>query len=142
MTFDYNPDEAKEGTFSCLPNGEYEVEIVNVEDKISKSSGNPMLELTLIAYGDEGEEVRVFDYIVNPSTLWKLKSICRCCDIDFDGTLEEQLLEGKRMRAELKVRPATEKYPEKNQVSKYVSGVAVKNTTPKSAIPKGDEPPF
>ena len=95
MSFEYNPKEVK-SEYMILNNGEYECEIVSAEETVSKA-GNDMIKLVLCVYGNDGEQVRVYDYIVSPSTIYKLKSICRCCDIEFDGVLDEQLLVGKRM---------------------------------------------
>jgi hypothetical protein len=123
MTFLFDPKKAEDKKFICLPKGEYEVEINEVVQKVSKA-GNDMLELTLTAYAEDGSKVRLFDYIVNDSGLWKLKALCKAVGIEFDGTLEEQLLVGKRMKAKIDLRKSTDKYPEKNQVAEYLySGV-------------------
>jgi hypothetical protein len=130
--FEYDPSEAKDKTFICLPEGEYEAEIMTAENKVSKSSGNPMIELQLNCHATDGNTVRVFDYIANPRSLWKLKSICRCCGMDFDdGIIDEQLLVGKRMTVKLKVRAATDEYSEKNEVVAYLEGIS--STTPTQA---------
>ena len=127
--FEFNPREAEDKTFICLPAGDYEAEIVNAENKVSKSSGKPMIELQMNCHATDGNAVRVFDYIVNPSSLWKLKSICRCCGMDFnEGKIDEQLLVGRRMSVKLKVRPATDKYSEKNEVFAYLENIT--STTP------------
>ena len=128
--FEFNPKEAEDKTFICLPAGEYEAEIVNAENKVSKTSGYPMIELQLNCHATDGNTVRVFDYVVNPKSLYKLKSICRCCGMDFDdGKIDEQLLVGKRMTVKLKVRPATDKYSEKNEVFAYLEGISSKTPT-------------
>ena len=75
MTFMFDPEKVEEKNYICLPKGEYEVRIDDVVQKQSKA-GNDMLELSLTAFTDEGQTVRMFDYIVNPSGLWKLKTIC------------------------------------------------------------------
>ena len=130
--FEFNPKEAEDKTFICLPAGEYEAEIVNAENKVSKTSGYPMIELQMNCHATDGNTVRVFDYIVNPSSLWKLKSICRCCGMDFnEGKIDEQLLVGRRMSVKLKVRPATDKYSEKNEVFAYLENIT--STTPMQA---------
>jgi len=130
MTFEYNPKEAK-SEYAVLPNGEYESEIVSAIKTVS-NAGNEMIKLVLCVYGNDGEQVRVYDYIVSPSTLWKLKSICRCCDIEFDGILDEQLLVGRRMRVLTKVEPERKvdgkTYSERNSIVKYVSGICKQST--------------
>lgn len=144
MTFLFDPNKAEEKKFICLPKGEYEVEINEVVQKVSKA-GNDMLEITLTAYAEDGRRVRLFDYIVNDSGLWKLKAICKAVGIEFDGTLEEQLLVGKRMMAKIDLCKATDKYPEKNQVSEYLySGVQQTDTKTTDAKPvvADDDIPF
>ena len=130
MPFEYNPKEAK-SEYAVLPNGEYECEIVGAVNTVSKA-GNDMIKLVLCVYGNEGEQVRMYDYIVSPSTLWKLKSICRCCEIEFDGILDEQLLIGRRMRVLTKVDPERnvdgKTYSERNSIAKYVSGIGNQTT--------------
>jgi len=152
MTFEYNPKEAK-SEYAVLPNGEYESEVVSAVETVSKA-GNDMIKLVLCVYGNEGEQVRVYDYIVTPNTLWKLKSICRCCDINFDGILDEQLLVGKRMNVLTKVEPERKvdgkTYSERNSIVKYVSGIGNQSTVTdppveaddKDVKPKPDDIPF
>ena len=130
MTFEYNQKEVK-SEYAVLSNGEYECEVVGAVETVSKA-GNDMIKLVLCVFGNEGEQVRVYDYIVSPSTLWKLKSICRCCEIEFDGILDEQLLIGRRMRVLTKVDPERnvdgKTYSERNSIAKYVSGIGNQTT--------------
>jgi uncharacterized protein DUF669 len=58
------------GDGSVLPDGEYPFEVVNAEEKESKSSGADMLELTHKIKGGG----QVYDYLVygNPDAEWKL----------------------------------------------------------------------
>ena len=135
MTFEYNPKEVKT-EYAVLPNGEYECEIVGAVETVSKA-GNDMIKLVVCVHGNDGEQVRVYDYIVSPSTLWKLKSICRCCDMNFDGILDEQLLVGRRMLVLTKVEPERKvdgtTYSERNSIVKYVSGLG--NQSPENDPP-------
>ena len=141
MTFEYNPKEVK-SEYAVLPSGEYECEIVGAVETVSKA-GNDMIKLVLCVYGNDGEQVRVYDYIVSPNTLWKLKSICRCCDIEFDGILDEQLLVGKRMRVTIKVEPERQvdgkTYSERNSVAKYVSGIGNQSTVTAPPVVTDDQ---
>ena len=139
MTFMFDPEKVEEKNYICLPKGEYEVRIDDVVQKQSKA-GNDMLELSLTAFTDEGQKVRMFDYIVNPSGLWKLKTICNNVGIAFDGTLEEQLLVGKTLKAKVELRPASEKYAERNQVSAYIETPVEKSGTVPQ--PGDDDIPF
>ena len=142
MTFEYNPKEVKTD-YPVLPNGEYESEVVDAVQTVSKTSGNDMIKLVLCLYGNEGEQVRVYDYIVNPTALWKLKSICRCCDLEFDGILDEQLLVGMRMRVLTKVEPERvvdgKTYSERNSIVKYVSGIGKQTTVTDPPVAADDK---
>ena len=151
MSFEYNPKEVK-SEYALLANGEYECEIVDAEETVSKA-GNDMLKLVICIYGNDGEQVRVYDYIVSPSTIYKLKSICRCCEIEFDGILDEQLLIGRRMRVLTKIEPERtvegKTYAERNSIVKYVSGLGKKPTDidplvadDKDVKPLPDDVPF
>tara|TARA_R110002051_G_C8617371_1_gene482772 strand:+ start:243 stop:692 length:450 start_codon:yes stop_codon:yes gene_type:complete len=149
MTFEYNPKEVK-SEYALLPNGEYECEVVSAEETVSKA-GNDMIKLVLCLYGNNAEQVRVYDYIVNPNGINKLKSICRCCDIAFDGILDEQLLVGKRMTVLAKIDPERtvegKTYTERNSIDKYVSGIkqattASAPTAAPDAKPPKDDVPF
>tara|TARA_R110000824_G_scaffold5263_3_gene24419 strand:+ start:4351 stop:4806 length:456 start_codon:yes stop_codon:yes gene_type:complete len=137
--FNFDPNDVDDSNFECLPNGEYDCRVESVEAKVSKA-GNQMLELGVNVYRtNDVVAVRCFDYIVNPSGLWKLKSICRCCDWDFnDGKIDEQLIVGKQFRVKVKLIPATEQYPEKNQIVRYVSALnSTAVTTPTSPSESG-----
>ena len=154
MTFEYNPKDASKSEYAVLSNGEYECQVVGAIETVSKTSGNDMIKLVLCVYGNDGEQVRVYDYIVSPNTLWKLKSICQCCDINFDGILDEQLLVGKRMNVLVKVEPERKvdgkTYSERNSIVKYVSGIgnqSTENDPPvvtddKDVKPLSDDIPF
>lgn len=73
MAWKYNPKDAE----SCLPEGEYEATVNSVTEGESKTSGNPMLTVGFAVYPPAGGERKVNDYIVNPSTLFKMKKIAR-----------------------------------------------------------------
>lgn len=116
--FNFNANEVEDKTFICFPAGEYEAEIVDIKQQVSKA-GNDMLKLDIDCYASDGKKVRVFDYIVAPSSLYKLKAICKFTGIEFDGAVEEQLLKGKRVMVKLKLEPEGD-YPARNSIAAYV----------------------
>jgi len=63
----YNPEDAQ-SEFALIPAGKHRVRIFDAQEKVSKSSGDPMVELTLEV---SGYSSRVWHYIVfsssNPS---------------------------------------------------------------------------
>src|SRR5260221_9645948 len=67
-------DEEIESLRKRLLAGEYPFEVIKAEKKLSKSSGNPMIELTLKIWDQEGNEFKQFDWITNsPKMAWKTK---------------------------------------------------------------------
>ena len=61
--------QSEPGSGSALPDGEYEFEVTDAEEKTSNSSGNDMIELTLKIKGGP----TVYDYLVAADgSYWKL----------------------------------------------------------------------
>lgn len=71
MAWNYTPKDASD----CLDEGKYEAFLERVEQKTS-SKGNPMLAVIWTVPWN-GRDWRVRDFIVNPSTLFKLKLIAK-----------------------------------------------------------------
>jgi hypothetical protein len=82
MPLNYNPTDCNE----CWPEGDYEAVLEKVEDKRSKA-GNDMQELTWKVYRSDGRTQQVYDYIVVPAGLFKLKGMARAWGktAEFDG---------------------------------------------------------
>jgi len=138
---EYNPEDATEANdFQPFPVGEYEAEVIEADQMVSKA-GNDMIRLNLVVTNDKGGTTRIYDYIVIPNTLFKLKSICRCLSIEFDGTLDEQILVDQRMKVKVGIEKGDDKYPAKNRIDRYIDGIG-SNSTPVETptIPKDDIP--
>jgi hypothetical protein len=76
MPLDYNPKDA----VLCWPEGHYMAELVKVDDATSKvkpdgSGGNPMQILTWNLFHQDGREQAIKDYVVGPSTTFKLRQL-------------------------------------------------------------------
>ena len=142
MTFSFDPTDATESERPPLiPEGEYEIKIRGAIAKTSKKKpdgkgGNPMLELTITVYTDAGERT-VWDYIVNPHSLFKLKAVCKACGLPFDGELDEDLLVGKVLRAVITIREGTDGYSDKNEVAKYLAPTTSSDTVTATGAGKG-----
>ena len=79
---EYNPEDVKENNdYSPWEVGNYESEIIEAVAMESKA-GNDMIRLNLMLTNDDGGTTRIYDYIVIPNTLFKLKSICRCFSME------------------------------------------------------------
>lgn len=145
MAFRYNAQDA----LSCLPAGEYEVKIDHVQETTSKASGNPMLKVEMIAYGNNGREQKIFEYIVNPATLYKLKQFARA--LGEMAAFESNGFDlckhvGARLTAELDVKEDPE-YGDKNTITKlsaYSGGVKRPASKAQAATPEitDDDIPF
>jgi hypothetical protein len=142
--FNFDANGVEDKTFICFPAGEYEAEIVDIKATVSKA-GNDMLKLDIDCFSNGGKKVRVFDYIVVPSSLYKLKAICKFTGIEFDGAVEEQILKGKRLMVKLKIEPEGD-YPARNSIAAYVDSVDQQQPAPSAAMkpvePVADDIPF
>lgn len=115
MAFNYDPKDAKE----CLDAGTYPAELYSVKEKVSKQ-GNEMLEVAWRVPHD-GRDFWVRDYIVNPSTVFKLKQIAKAWDLmaEFDACefdLHKHL--NKLITIKLDVQTSAQ-YGDQNKVSGY-----------------------
>mgnify|MGYP003644239345 CR=1 FL=1 len=144
---EYNPNDLKESNdYKPFPVGDYESEVLDANQMVSKSNGNDMIRLNHLVTNDDGGTTRIYDYIVIPNHLWKLKQICECLSMPFEGTMNEQDLVGKRLKIKLGIDKGNVEYPKpKNVVKKYLEGLGVtakveQVATP--AIPKDDDIPF
>lgn len=65
-----------------LPKGQYKGQVTNAEEKTSKSSGAPMLEIRIEIYDAVGKRHSVIDRIVfSDSMMWKLHGFCKSAGI-------------------------------------------------------------
>lgn len=101
--------------------GEYNFEVVGAEDKISKSSGNEMIELEL-KFHDQGATKTVKSYITATQE-FRLKSAAYCMGLGAQyetGTLGAGHFIGKKGRATLKTEPANGDFKAKNGVNEFI----------------------
>lgn len=117
--FKYNPEDAT----SCLPEGEATLAIVKAEDKVSRA-GNDMAVVTFDAFVGE-RKGRVTEYVVNPTTLYKLKQIAKALGSkalgEFDrGEFDPNAHAGETLRAVLAI-DSQDGFDDKNIVKKYLA---------------------
>ncbi len=138
--FKYDPKDAT----SCLPEGEAQLVLVKVEEKQSKA-GNDMAVLTFDAFSGE-RRGRVTEYVVNPTTLFKLKQIAKAfgpkASAEFDaGKFDPSDYVEESLMAVLKVE-SQDGFDDKNVVKKYLpktAGDVTKPTAPKATAPDADD---
>src|SRR4051812_33267461 len=118
----YNPQNERDIRDALLLDpGDYDFEVVDAKDTVSKSSGNEMIALKLRIFPHDDSPPRlVNDYLVPGSSLGELK-INRFChavgiqDTYFAGELTGLSCEGASGRLKLSIQ-ASEQYGDKNQV--------------------------
>jgi Protein of unknown function (DUF669) len=123
------------GAGAALPDGEYQFEVTNAEEKTSNTSGNDMIELTLkIKDGPT-----VYDYLVNvPESSWKIDN--------FRASIGEEIKPGVPLdinpedfigrRGTCLLYIDTYQGKKKNKVADYVFVIAGPGASP-PAPPKG-----
>lgn len=122
MAMNFQPKEEKDlKTFDPLPAADYDFDILNAEDTISKS-GNPMIKINIGLYVDGKVKNRVFDYLL-PSMEAKLRHFCDTVGLLSqyqNGTLESADCIGRSGKARIAIDPAKNGYEAKNIVKDYV----------------------
>lgn len=129
--------EAMQERFQLMKDGEYDAVIVKSEDKVSANSGNPMMDMTLEVYDENGKAHSVRDFLVfTKNMMWKA---IHCADsAGLQKEYEEkkfcsELIQGATVRVKiiteiggeipqdkLKGKPLGSRYPDKNKVEDYV----------------------
>lgn len=128
----FNPKDAT----NLLPDGEYHAQVAVAEEKKS-NAGNDMIKLRVRVFGD-GRTPLVDDYIVNPSTLYKLKKLCMAGGIGakFEaGEINAADLVDLEFTAVIKTQvDKTGQFEDKNIITGYkpVTGTKAKSREPGS----------
>lgn len=115
MAFPYNPKDAND----CLDVGMYPAELTTVTEKVSKSGNNMLAIIWRVPYN--GRDWFVRDFIVNPSTLFKMKQIARAWNMQYEfneGTFDLTLHLNKLITLKLEVKNSVE-YGDQNNVAAY-----------------------
>lgn len=127
MRFDPTTDDAPTTSSAPLPAGEYDCEVVEAEEAVSKA-GNEMVKVRLKVWDQNGGTRTVFDYLVS-NLSWKIRGFCAAFNL-MDryeaGTLtpEDMIRLSGRVRLRIKHDAG---YEPTNAVAEYVA--------PKSAAP-------
>lgn len=114
--------DADLSTGNLLPKGEYDFEVINAVDKVSKAN-NEMIELKLLIYIDGTPARQVFDYLME-SVAYKLKHFCYAVGLAKkydDGTITAIDCNGVSGRCKIIIKEdKTGAYPPKNSIADYV----------------------
>lgn len=127
-TEDKAEPESGDNEFRLIDNGEYEVEIVTVEERFSKNPDSKAGEMIVITFKvTEGAFFKrlIWRYLcVNHEAgrtrqiaKNELKTIYNAAGVDSDADTNE--LVGRKLRAEITKQPATDKFGASNSISNY-----------------------
>jgi hypothetical protein len=143
--------------FQLLSEGEYDAVVAKSEDKISASSGNAMMDLTLSVYDAEGKTHAVRDFLVfTKSMMWKVihfadsaglssqYSAQRLCSREIKENrvrVKIGVEEGKEIPSDkLNGKPLGSRYPSKNKVIDYVKRSEQQPLN--HSVPEDEDVPF
>ena len=108
---------------TLIPDGEYDAEIVSAEETKSKK-GNDMWKLAVKVWTGGGGPRVIFDYIVNPGTIYKLKQLASALgkrDLFDSGDMGTQEVTGESVRVSIKTETdKTGQFEDKNVVARYL----------------------
>lgn len=108
---------------NILDAGKYPFEISGAVEKVSKSSGMPMIELTVRVYDADNKIHLVTDYLPSSErAAFKRRNICKAIGLvnEYDsGSLEADMFIGKTGYLELIVEKSVD-YGDKNKIKEYV----------------------
>lgn len=143
MSFSYNPmskDEAeKSRQFPLLEPGIYNFQVLKAEYRLSNPKfdkkgeplpRNPMIELILLIWDNNGKEFNVYDYLINSEKMeWKTRHFCDSVGLEKEyeaKQFNEHLCEGRSGKASIIIQAGQKKpnssefYKDKNSVEDYL----------------------
>jgi hypothetical protein len=124
LTFNAKPENE---LIDLLKPSDGNFEVLEATEKYSKSNGNPMIELKLKAWDEEGREGNIFDYLMLNNTNFALRRIrhfCYSCGLGEHyekGTLSGLDCVGKQGKIKIDIKKAENGYPDKNIVKDYIT---------------------
>ncbi len=152
--------EAMEERFNLLKEGEYDAVITASSDAQSKT-GNPMMDMTVTVYDDNGKAHDVRDFLVfTKQMMWKVVHFCDSASLlkEYEeGKLCSEVAIGCRVRVKINVEEGSEipqdklkgkslgsKYPDKNKIEDYIkrSDADDSHSNPESSAVVDDDVPF
>lgn len=139
--FIYTPiteQEAIEERYHLLKEGEYDAIVSVSQDKVSANSGNPMMDITLQVFDEDGKARDVRDFLVfTKSMMWKVIHFANSAGVlkEYqEGKLCSDIVVGNRVRVKITIEEGSEiphdklkgkspgsKYPDKNKVDDYLA---------------------
>ncbi len=128
--------EAMEERFNLLKEGEYDALVTASSDTQSKT-GNPMMDMTVSVYDDNGKAHDVRDFLVfTKQMMWKIVHFADSAGLlkEYEsGKLCSEVAINQRIRVKITVEPGNEisedklkgkplgsRYPDKNKIEDYI----------------------
>ncbi len=141
--------EAIEERYNLLKEGLYDAVVTFSQDKQSANSGNPMMDMTLQVFDENGKARDVRDFLVFTKTMmWRVIHFAEsagllkqyqagklCSEIAIGSRVKVKIVveEGREIPEDkLKGKPQGSKYPDKNKVEDYIKLIG-NNRTPEAA---------
>ncbi len=133
----YTEQEAMSVRFQLLKEGEYDAIIKSSEDKVSANSGNPMMDMTITVFDEQGKAHDVRDFLVfTKAMMWKVVHFADSAGISKEyeeGKLCSDIVIDKHVRVKVAIeqgkeiphdklngKPLGSKYPDKNKIEDYL----------------------
>lgn len=114
-----------------LPNGDYDCQVTCAIEKNSASSGMGMFEIEIKVFTGDAKTRMVRDYVMTEGkAAWRLRECCEGLGIldRYDaGDVSEHDFADRTGRVRLSTEPATEAYPAKNRVKRYLAPTTHQN---------------
>lgn len=127
--------------FGPFPKGEYDFDVTQASDEVSKKSGNEQIHLVLRVKNDEGRTRTVHDYL-NAAMEYKLRHFCVFNGLTEEyenGNLSAKDCAGIAGRVKLRVEKGEGDYEDKNAVVDYLERQPAQRTTPPAGQKPGGE---
>lgn len=146
--------DAMNERFQLLKEGIYDAVITASQDTTSANSGNPMMDMTVTVYDENGKTHDVRDFLVfTKQMMWKVVHFAEsagCLAGYEDGQLCSEMAINKFVKVKivveqggeipqdkLKGKPLGTRYFDKNKIEDYIK----KGEQGASGVPSGDTPP-
>lgn len=114
------------GNFEPWPMGEYDFEVHDASDDVSKASGRDQIKLTLYVFNEDGNKRTVFDYLgSDEKSQWKVRHFAEAVGLIHHyekGELDVYDIVNKTGRLNLAIKRATSEFPAGNTVRDYIAG--------------------
>ena len=122
---EFNPTDAGNSSgFDLLPEGTYEIEVIEAEEQTSKK-GNEMIALTLQAQHPDGYPVRIWDYLVSvAAATFKIEQFCNAAGLTEKfkaGRLLADDCRGCKVTAKVEIESGRDNYADRNSIREYVA---------------------